>query len=239
MSSAWSRAPVLSTVTAFIARPFRLPPPCLNLLASPMPLTFSFPPTSLLRDALRPVRFKSLHYSASVIPHRGISNSGRNFSVPGGILLHSVRRITTNTTPKHRIGSTFQEFVASHRDELLNIGLASLLLVLTIKLVRIKGEGEDEAERLNKVVEGLQTTLERTKTKLEELALNETPAIASAISLKKGKEEILQEQILQIIRRGFEQDIVSKNEVSVQKEQKLNSEMDIATPTSTVKPKMI
>ncbi|EKX38721.1 hypothetical protein GUITHDRAFT_115266 [Guillardia theta CCMP2712] len=127
----------------------------------------------------------------------------------------------------------------SAQDELLNIGLASLLLVLTIKLVRIKGEGEDEAERLNKVVEGLQTTLERTKTKLEELALNETPAIASAISLKKGKEEILQEQILQIIRRGFEQDIVSKNEVSVQKEQKLNSEMDIATPTSTVKPKMI
>eukprot|EP00960_Hanusia_phi_P009457 273883-Hanusia_phi.AAC.1 len=230
----WPRAWVSSAVTAFVSRPFRAS----LAMASPLSwsVSFSFRRPSLQQKVLHPSGFLRAHLVAGL--SRGSSKAAGSVSWSEHLVLRGARSLSTSAKP--RVGSTLKEFVSSHRDELINIGLASFLLILTIKLVRIKGESEDEAERLNKLIEDLQARLDGTKKKLEDLAKDETTAIASSISLKKGKEQILQEKILQIIEKGFDSSDIPKSPFEEKQQQpKPVSVTEAPAPTPTVRPKMI
>lgn len=61
--------------------------------------------------------------------------------------------------PEKKLGRSLTETLSDHRDELFNIFLAALLVVLTLKMLREKGEKLDEESENGKRIRVLEAEL--------------------------------------------------------------------------------
>jgi hypothetical protein len=83
----------------------------------------------------------------------------------------------------------------SHREELLNLLLASILLIVTLRMLREKGEKLDEKKSLEKSVENLNEELCTIKQDMLKFVESDLPKIISQSGLKSAKVDILSGQI--------------------------------------------
>lgn len=70
--------------------------------------------------------------------------------------------------PEKKLGRSLTETLSDHRDELFNILLAALLLVLTLKMLREKGEKLDEESDKAKRIKALEAELVSLETAIVE-----------------------------------------------------------------------
>ena len=70
--------------------------------------------------------------------------------------------------PEKKLGRSLTETLSDHRDELFNILLAALLLVLTLKMLREKGEKLDEESDKAKRIKALEAELASLETAIVE-----------------------------------------------------------------------
>jgi hypothetical protein len=83
----------------------------------------------------------------------------------------------------------------SHREEIINLLLASILLILTLRMLREKGEKLDEKKSLEKSVESLNEELSTIKQDMLKFVDSDLPKIISQSGLKNAKVDTLSGQI--------------------------------------------
>lgn len=109
---------------------------------------------------------------SSVLPARGAAARARPLSSPAGgggldptkdpaiaAAIEKERAARLAAQPAKKLGRSLTETLSDHRDELVNIFLAALLLVLTLKMLREKGEKLDEESDSGKRIKALEAEL--------------------------------------------------------------------------------
>jgi hypothetical protein len=107
-----------------------------------------------------------------VLPARGTAERARPLSSPAGggrldptkdpaiaAAIEKERAARLAAQPAKKLGRSLTETLSDHRDELVNIFLAALLLVLTLKMLREKGEKLDEESDRDKRIKVLEAEL--------------------------------------------------------------------------------
>ncbi len=87
----------------------------------------------------------------------------------------------------------------SHREEFINLLLASVLLIVTLRMLREKGEKLDEKKSLEKSVEDLKEELSNIKQGMHQFVESDLPKLITQLKeakgLKNSKVESLSRQI--------------------------------------------
>jgi hypothetical protein len=83
----------------------------------------------------------------------------------------------------------------SHREEFINLLLASVLLIVTLRMLREKGEKLDEKKSLEKSVEDLKAELNNIKQDIVTFVESDLAKVISQSGLKNAKADTLSGQI--------------------------------------------
>jgi hypothetical protein len=103
-------------------------------------------------------------------------------------------------------------FMKSHSEEFLNILLASILLIVSLRMLREKGEKLEEKKSTEHEIESLRKELNKIKSELTSFVETDLPKIITASNPKGAKIEFVTSQVAEKIRSIVTPKPVSSNQ---------------------------
>ena len=177
---------------------------------------------------------KIISHGNTAFEHRAFST--RNLITNGILKQHSISRPCSKvlsrsmSSPKVEEDTAKEEkkpasgwvaFMKAHQEEFVNILLASFLLIITLRMLREKGEKLEEKKEVEAEIGFLKTELNRVRKELDDFSESGLPKIVRESGLKSGKAESVSAQLAEKIRSIITPPAGSKS-VNQERDERLN-----------------
>ena len=124
--------------------------------------------------------------------------SAPNITCP--VLLRSMSGAASGSVPKK--ASSYKEYFERSKEDLFNIVLSCLFFIVTLQMLRTKGDKLDDEMRHKAREEELQNEIQRLKTKVVEAVESGAPEIAQSLGLWKSSSDELKKKMLVLISKA-------------------------------------
>eukprot|EP00277_Geminigera_cryophila_P007363 CAMPEP_0179431736 /NCGR_PEP_ID=MMETSP0799-20121207/16550_1 /TAXON_ID=46947 /ORGANISM="Geminigera cryophila, Strain CCMP2564" /LENGTH=244 /DNA_ID=CAMNT_0021208813 /DNA_START=1 /DNA_END=735 /DNA_ORIENTATION=+ len=153
--------------------------------------------SSMERGLVPPIRFSGVRLHSSSAGGDPLKDPLKDPSILAAI---EKERTAMLAAKPAKLGRSLLGTLKAHRDELFNMLLAALLLVLTLKMLREKGEKLDEESDSDKRIKVLEAELASIESSIAESVRTGLPVVSLGWG---GSRSHVQEQVLLLVRDGI------------------------------------